>query len=267
MSVVALLTAQAASAAGPNSAEAAARSVTILGVRVHACSGADARANIESMLRSGAQHTIVPVNPEMIIAARSHREFRDTINRADLALPDGAGVILAARLQGAEMRERVPGSDTVELLAAIAARDGLRMFFLGAAPGIADEAARRLRERHPGLVIAGTHAGSPAPADEAEICAMIAGARTDILLVAYGAPKQELWVARNLAKLPVRLAMSVGGTFDFLAGVKSRAPRWMQRAGLEWLFRLAQEPRRWRRMLALPKFAFLAFTEQLTRRA
>jgi N-acetylglucosaminyldiphosphoundecaprenol N-acetyl-beta-D-mannosaminyltransferase len=165
------------------------------------------------------------------------------------------------------LRERVPGSDTVELIASIAARDGLRMFLLGAAPGVAGEAARRLGERHPGLVIAGTHAGSPAPSDEAEIGALINGARADILLVAYGAPKQELWIERNLAKLPVRLAMSVGGTFDFLAGVKARAPRWMQRAGLEWLFRLAQEPSRWRRMLALPKFAFLAFTEQLTGRA
>ena len=243
------------------------RCVTILGVRVHACTAAQAGASIELMLRSGRQHTVIPVNPEMIIAAQTSSALRDAINAADLALPDGAGVVLAGRMQGTLMRERVPGSDTVELIAAIAERGGLRIFLLGAAPGVADEAGRRLQERHAGLVIAGAYAGTPAPGEEAAICARVAAAKADILLVAYGAPSQELWIGRNLSKLPVRLAMAVGGTFDFLAGVKARAPRWMQRTGLEWLFRLAQEPRRWRRMLALPKFALLALTEQRRRPA
>ena len=239
--------------------------VTILGVGVHACTGCEAKARIEVMLRSGPQHTIIPVNPEMIIAARANTLFRDTINAADLILADGTGVLLAARLKGSAFAERIAGSDTVEVIAAIAARDGLRIFLLGASPGIAEKAGRRLQERHPGLIIAGTYAGTPRSEDEEGICRRIAGAMADILLVAYGAPNQELWIARNLPRLPVRLAMTVGGTFDFLAGVKTRAPRWMQGAGLEWLFRLVQEPWRWRRMLALPKFALLVLVERVLR--
>ena len=241
--------------------------VTILGVRVHACSMRQSARRMEELFASGTKHVIVPVNPEMIVAARSHREFQDTINAASLVLPDGTGVLLASRLQGTRIHERVPGADAVELLSAIAARSGAGVFLLGAAPGVAEAAGRCLKERHPKLLIAGTHAGSPELSEEEAICGRINASKAEILLVAYGAPRQELWVSRNLPRLNVRLVMSVGGTFDFLAGVKVRAPRWMQRAGLEWLFRLVQEPRRWRRMLALPKFALLALTERVIQRS
>ena len=137
---------------------------------------------------------------------------------------------------------------------------------MGAAEGVARAAAEQLRRRHPGLDVVGTHAGSPAPEDEDEIVGNITRARPDILFVAYGAPQQEKWIARNLGRLGVPVAMGVGGAFDFISGHAKRAPGWMRRFGLEWLYRLCHEPWRWRRMLALPRFACLVLRARLGRR-
>src|SRR5260370_3557463 len=130
------------------------------------------------------------------------------------------------------------------------------MYLLGAALGVAEEAALRLQNLAPGLQIAGTYAGTPAPAEEEAIIARVREAQADVRCVAYGAPAQDLWIARNLTRLPAALAVGVGGAYDFLSGRQRRAPRLMQRLGLEWLYRLYREPWRWRRMLALPRFAF-----------
>lgn len=218
------------------------------------------------MASEGRGHLVMPVNPEMIIAARRDAEFRDVLNSASLVLPDGTGVKIAARLHGHPATERVTGIDTVEDLAGIARRSRLRIFLLGAAPGVAQEAAHALEKRHPGIMIAGTYAGAPNRTEEDDICRRITDSRADILMIAYGAPRQELWCSRNIAKLTIRIALCVGGSFDFLAGRTSRAPAWMQRNGLEWLYRLIQEPSRWRRMLALPKFALLALLERAAAR-
>ncbi len=238
------------------------REVSILGVRINAMSKHDAIEALTAMI-SGDRNMVAPVNPEMIIAARNNPAFRDTLNRTSLNLPDGVGVKIAARLYGHTRVERVAGIDTIEYLAQLAANNRFSIFLLGAAPGIAEQAGQQLQKRYPGLQIAGTHAGSPHPDEETEICQRIIASRAEILLVAYGAPKQELWLSRNLHKLPVRIAMCVGGSFDFLAGATSRAPQWMQHLGIEWLYRLIQEPRRWRRMLALPKFAVLVIIERI----
>lgn len=228
--------------------------VTILGVRVDKITVENAVASVEEMIASSGQHLIVPVNPEMIMAAQTNIEFRQIINNASLALPDGIGVIVASQIYGKPISSRIPGVDMVERLAYLAQQRGFRIFFLGAAEGIATVAAHRLQAQYPGLIIAGTHAGSPRPDEEQEICRKINDAQPHILLVAYGAPKQEFWLARNFHKLHVPVAMCVGGTFDFLAGKAIRAPRWVQTIGFEWVYRLIQEPRRWRRMLALPRF-------------
>ena len=171
--------------------------------------------------------------------------------------PDGIGVLWAARLRGIRLPERVAGSDLVPRLAEEAAKRGWRLFFLGAAPGVAEQAADVLERSHPGLSVAGCYAGSPAPEEEATIVDRIQCAQTDLLLVAYGAPKQDLWLARNLARTGAAVGIGVGGSFDFIAGTSRRAPRWVQRLGLEWLHRLVREPWRWRRQLALPLFAWL----------
>ena len=231
------------------------QSIDILGVRVDVLTWATFDARVTDFVDSGQPHHAVTVNPEFIMAAQRNLTFRQVLNRSDLALADGWGLQVAARLLGQRLPDRVTGSDGVPRLAALAAARGWRLFLLGAAPGVAARAARVLQARHPGLHIAGAYAGSPRPADESTIVPQVLAARPDILLVAYGAPAQDLWIARNQQWLHVPLAMGVGGAFDFIAGVRRRAPRWVQDVHLEWLFRLLQEPWRWRRQLALPRFA------------
>jgi N-acetylglucosaminyldiphosphoundecaprenol N-acetyl-beta-D-mannosaminyltransferase len=197
---------------------------------------------------------VITVNPEFVWAARKHAAFRETINHAALVVADGMGIIWASRILHVPFPERVAGSDLLPLLAERCARRGYRLFLLGAAPGVAEEAAHALLKRAPGLQIAGTHAGSPAPDEADSILDQIRAARPDVLAVAYGAPKQDLWIchhAQALGEAGVGVALGVGGTFDFLAGRVQRAPRWVQRIGLEWAFRIIAQPRRIWRVRAL----------------
>jgi len=231
------------------------RSVSILGVRVDDVTNDETLGFIGTLVRSGRKHQVATINPEFIMEAQRNPEFMKTLNRTSLSFPDGIGVLIASRMFGRPMRERVAGVDIVERLADMSAERGYSLFLLGAAPGIAEKTAEILSARAPGVRIAGTYSGSPSPAEEAEICSTINAVRPDILFVAYGAPKQDLWIARNLSRLDVSVAMGVGGSFDFISGISKRAPAWIRRIGLEWLYRLLNEPTRWRRMLALPQFA------------
>ncbi len=230
--------------------------VFILGIGVHDVTMDEALQHIMAFATSGTFHHVVTVNPEFIMAARQNAEFAAVLNAADLAVPDGVGLLWAARWQGRPLRQRVAGVDLVERVAEASARRGLRLYLLGAAEGVAADAARRLTQRYPGLLIAGTYAGSPRPDEEEAILSRIIEARPHILFVAYGSPQQDLWIARNRERLGVGVAMGVGGAFDFIAGRARRAPLWVQRLGLEWLHRLLHEPWRWRRMLALPRFVW-----------
>jgi N-acetylglucosaminyldiphosphoundecaprenol N-acetyl-beta-D-mannosaminyltransferase len=238
---------------------------TILGVRADNVNYDEALSLIEGFVVSGTPHQVVTVNPEFIVAAQSDDDFRHILNASSLALPDGVGLLWAARFLGHPLQERVTGTDTVQRLAALAAQKGYSLFLLGAAPGVAVETAARLCGTYPGVRIAGTHAGSPVLEEEDEIVRLIQKAKPDVLLVAYGAPQQDKWIARNLERLGVPVAMGVGGAFDFISGRARRAPRWVQRLGLEWLHRLCHEPWRWRRMLALPRFVWLVIWERLTK--
>lgn len=233
----------------------------LLGVRVDRLTQSqvlDVVMNILERARSSDKQAIcqqvVTVNPEFVMQAQHNSPFLHAINQAVLVVPDGIGIVLALRYLRHPTPERVAGVDTAVALAKRCALQNYRLYLLGAAPGVAEIAAARLQELAPGLQIAGTYAGSPAPDEEDELIERIRVAQADVLYVAYGAPAQDLWIARNLARLPVALAMGVGGTFDFLAGRQRRAPEAMQRMGLEWLYRLYREPWRWRRMLALPRF-------------
>jgi len=237
----------------------------ILGVRMDAVTAAETLDMIERFVREGRPRQVVTVNPEFVMEAQTNEPFRRVLNGAALALPDGVGLLWAARILGHRLPERVAGSDLVPRIAERAAARGWRLFFLGAAPGVAERAAARLVARYPGLTVAGTYAGSPAPAEEDDIVARVRKARPDILFVAYGAPAQDLWIGRNLERLGVPVCMGVGGTFDFIAGVAKRAPLWVQRLGLEWLHRLIHQPWRWRRQLALLRFAWSVLRERLTK--
>jgi N-acetylglucosaminyldiphosphoundecaprenol N-acetyl-beta-D-mannosaminyltransferase len=231
------------------------QSIRILGVRVDVVDMAASLEHIEALVqRRDGCHLVATVNPEFVMRARRDPAFSAVLESASLALADGDYVLWAARRQGQRLRERVAGSDLVPELASLSARRGYRLFLLGGAPGVAEEAARRLVRRNPELVVAGTHAGSPRPEDDAESLALIRSARPDILLVAYGAPYQEFWIARHREQLQVPVAMGVGGALDFLAGRVPRAPRWMRAAHVEWLFRLVRQPWRARRMAVLPQY-------------
>jgi N-acetylglucosaminyldiphosphoundecaprenol N-acetyl-beta-D-mannosaminyltransferase len=239
---------------------------TVLGVPIAPVDLDEAVERITRLMAAGGHHQVVTVNPEFLVAARYRPDFGAVLRRAALATADGVGVVLAARLQGTPLRGRVTGTELVLALARRAATEGWRLFLLGAAPGVAERAAEALAREVGGVRIVGTFAGSPRPEDEATILARLGSAQPDLLFVAYGAPAQELWLARNLARTTAVVGIGVGGAFDFLAGVKPRAPRRLQRLGLEWLYRLWREPWRARRMLALPAFVALILRGILARR-
>lgn len=240
------------------------RSLEILGVRVDDATYADLLAKVDDLVAGGEPHQIVTVNTEMLVAAHDDPDLARMLNAGDLNVADGVGVILASHLLGCPLQERVTGSDGIYVLAAHCATRGYRVFLLGAAPGVAERAAQQLQATCQGLQVAGTYAGSPRPEDEAEVITAVRAAAPDLLLVAYGVPAEEKWIARNRMRLGVPVMIGVGGTFDFVAGVTHRAPMWMRKAGLEWLYRLIREPWRWRRQLALPRFAGLVAWQRLT---
>jgi N-acetylglucosaminyldiphosphoundecaprenol N-acetyl-beta-D-mannosaminyltransferase len=231
------------------------QSLTVLNTPVHAVTTTETMDLVRQFMAESCLHQICTTNPEFVMAAQTDDTFRQILWQADLCLPDGIGLVWASRWLRSPLPERVPGSELVYHLAELCAQEGWRLFLLGAASGVSEEAAAIFQSRFPGLIIAGTYAGSPDPADNEAIVQRINDSGAEMLFVSYGAPKQDKWIARNREALPtVRVAIGVGGSLDFVTGKSIRAPHWMQNLGLEWLHRLIKEPWRWRRMLALPRF-------------
>jgi N-acetylglucosaminyldiphosphoundecaprenol N-acetyl-beta-D-mannosaminyltransferase len=228
---------------------------TLLGVPIDPLTESQAVDWVARAIVEGGPRLLISVNPERIMHAGRDPVFAAVLRRADLALADGAGVLWAARRMGHPLTERVAGVDFIRALAARGAKEGWRFFFLGGAPGVAEAAGRTLAAAYPGFTLAGALAGSPDPAGDAEALAAIRASQAQLLFLAYGAAAEEAWLDRNLAGSGVAMGMGVGGAFDFISGRARRAPLWMRRRGLEWLYRLGREPWRWRRMLALPRFA------------
>jgi N-acetylglucosaminyldiphosphoundecaprenol N-acetyl-beta-D-mannosaminyltransferase len=244
--------------------------VNILGVGVHNCDERGAVAAIEGFLRErpARLHQVCTVNPEFVMEARRNRPFRELLNRVDLATPDGVGIVAAARLLGKPVRGRATGVQLVEHIAGISAREGYSLFLLGAQPGVADAAAQVLKQRYGEVRIAGTFPGSPRDEDWPEIRSRLEQASPDVLFVAYGAPKQDLWIDRHSRELPssVKVAMGVGGVYDYLSGRAPLAPAFMRRMGMEWLYRLVTQPWRWRRILRVFRFGALVWVEIIRRK-
>lgn len=221
--------------------------VCILGVPFDAVTMDEALARIAAMVASGRPHYVVTPNVDFLVQARNNPELRRVLGEADLVLCDGQPLVWASRWLGNPLPERVAGSDLAPRLIAQAERLGHRLFLLGATADANEEACRRLRARHPRLRIAGHYAPPFAPLEKmnhAEMIRRVRAAEPDLLIVGFGCPKQELWMARHGEALGVPVCLGLGGTIDFLAGRVRRAPAWMRRSGLEWAYRLRQEPRR-----------------------
>ena len=245
--------------------------VNILGVNIDAVTRKGAIGAAAAFLSGDRGRLIFTPNPEMLVLARRDDEFKQVLNSADLAIPDGTGLLWAAKWAGQSLPERVAGSDLMQDIVALAAASGQSVFLLGGEPGVADRAAGELQRRHPELVVAGAMSGGKVRRGPDGRLAVDRAVREAlrvscpaVLLVAFGHGKQEKWIWQNIAALPsVRLAMGVGGSFDFIIGKASRAPLFMRKLGLEWLWRLILEPRRWRRIWdAVVVFPFLLITEK-----
>ena len=228
--------------------------VNILGVDVDAVTMAEAVNVVRRAMDTRAGVMVATANAEMLMRATHDEELRRILNASALVVPDGAGTVWAARHLGHAMPERVAGYDLAQELLRCAPAEGRRVYFFGSAPGVAEKAKAKAEQLYPGIEIVGVRNGFFSSADNAAIIAEIRAACPDLLLVALGVPKQEKWIAAHLAELDVPAAIGVGGTLDVMAGVMKRAPYWMQKAKLEWLFRGLMQPKRAGRLLALPKF-------------
>ncbi|MBU0610685.1 MAG: WecB/TagA/CpsF family glycosyltransferase [Armatimonadetes bacterium] len=231
--------------------------ISLLGVGVDRVTMAEAMERVAEFMRQDTPHMIVTSDATGLMRAQDDDELRAIINSADLVTADGAGVILSARLLNMPLDVRVSGCDMVGEISKVAARLGRSVYLLGAAPGVAEMAAANLQRQAPGLVVTGCRDGYFKPEDEPALIADIAGKRPGALFVALGIPRQEKWIKAHMAALGVPVCIGIGGSFDVISGLKKRAPVWMQRTGLEWLYRVAKEPSRLPRLVALPRIVLM----------
>jgi len=242
-------------------------SFRVLGARVDAVGRGEAVSRIAALARGATPSVVVTLGVEMVMAARRDAAFRAVVNGAGLVTCDTIGILLASRLRGGPLRERVTGVELVGDLAERSASTGdVRLFLFGGAGDTAQRAAAALRERFPGAQIAGTRNGYFDERESDAIAAEIRASGANVLLAGLGFPKQELWLARHLGETGCGVGVGIGGSLDVYAGNVVRAPVVLSRLGLEWAYRLWREPRRWRRQLALPQFAAAALGEALTHR-
>ncbi len=216
------------------------------------------------LMDTAGPHYVATPNPEIVEICRTDMEARDAVNGADLVIPDGVGVIYGARLLGTPLKERLPGIEFAQRLMGQMAENGKSLYLLGAKPGVAEEAGRRLAGRYPGLRIAGTHDGYFQ--EDGPVAEAIRQSGADVVFVCLGAPKQEKWMARNGRAAGAKLLIGLGGCLDIFSGQVRRAPEIYQKLGLEWLHRLIKNPSRAGRMLKLPLFLVHVLEEKRKRR-
>ena len=224
--------------------------IDILGVAIDNVVTEEAVSLGVALMDKPGFHYVVTPNPEFILAAKKDAQFSSVLGGADLFLPDGIGVIYASKILGRPLKGRATGVDFAQGLMASMALSGKKLFLLGAKPGVAEQAAQNLRASHPGLIICGTNDGYFN--EDGPVVEKIKTSGADVVFVCLGAPKQELWMKKNGAATGASLAVGLGGCLDVFAGNVQRAPVAMQKAGLEWLYRLYKEPQRIGRMAKLP---------------
>lgn len=235
---------------------------SVLGLPVHLLD--DYTGWLRSRLNEGIGTHVVTLNAEMTMLCERHDTLTRVIHQAELVIPDGAGVVLYLRCLGKRI-QRCPGIELAEsLLQSGHLQAPRQVFFFGGAPGVAEAAATLWQQQVPGLSVAGTQHGYICPVEEEKLRQTLTKLQPELIFVGMGVPRQELWIAEHRFLCPQATWIGVGGSFDIWAGVKSRAPAWLADNHLEWLYRLYQEPWRWRRMLALPKFAGKAMVHLVT---
>ncbi|OGC07755.1 hypothetical protein A2526_02670 [candidate division WOR-1 bacterium RIFOXYD2_FULL_36_8] len=229
--------------------------ITLANIKIDNVTLWESLQKLEEFIVSGKPHLIVTPNPEMIVAAQTDKELFDILNGADLRLPDGISMVVVSRIKKVPLKERVTGIDFLLSSCRLAAEKGWRVFLLGGTELSVSMASQNLKRQFPALNIAGIHDGYFDNDDE--ILSRIKESKSDIIFAGLGAGKQEKWLCKNLDKLGVKVAVGVGGSFDVISGIKKRAPKWVQKLYIEWLYRLITEPYRIKRQVALPNFLYL----------
>jgi N-acetylglucosaminyldiphosphoundecaprenol N-acetyl-beta-D-mannosaminyltransferase len=274
------------------------RQIKLLKVRVDNTTLEEAVKKAILWAKDKNQHYITTPNPEIILKASKNKKFLNIINKSDLNIADGTGILWAAKFKELNkntksntkiilnffyssaltlirpkyiknpIKERVTGVDLMEEICKKSCGENLKIFLLGAKEGIAKKTKEKLEEKYEKITISGTYSGSPKTEDEKKITEKINRSYAEILFVAYGAPQQEIWINKNLKNLKtVKLAIGVGGSFDFIAEIKPRAKKWMQKTGIEWVYRLIQEPKRIKRIYnAVIKFPLMILKKELTKK-
>jgi N-acetylglucosaminyldiphosphoundecaprenol N-acetyl-beta-D-mannosaminyltransferase len=233
---------------------------SILGVDVCAFSYQQLMQEIDRDIQEKKKALCVAINPEKIMKAQEDKALKELLNSATYQIPDGIGVIIASKLSKGQIRERITGVDLMLHLCSLAAAKGYKVFLYGAKPGIADKAKQELEKKYKGINIVGTIDGYEQ--DDEKVINAINQSGAHILFVAKGSPTQELWILNHMDRLGVSIYQGVGGSFDVISGHVKRAPSFYQKLGLEWLYRLISEPKRFRRQLALPLFMIRVLKSQ-----
>ncbi len=240
-------------------------SIKIFGVRIHNTTLADVANLLKDYLKADKLSVIYTPNTEIVMAAKEDSDLRDLLNRADLIIPDGIGLIYGSKIKKKPLKERVTGFDTSMKLLDIANENSYSIFLLGGKEGVSETAARNIKKDYPNIKIAGyqngyfkgSHLGLVDSEEEMKILYTINEANPDIIFVGLGFPMQEKWIDANKDKLNSRVIIGNGGVMDILAGNAKRAPEFYQKFGLEWFYRLMQNPTRIKRQMALPKFMLM----------
>jgi len=245
-------------------AAAVADVVSILGIRVHNLTMSEAVEAILNRLRGDRASQVCFVNADCANLSYKDAEYLAALNQADLTLADGIGLKLAGKLLARDIKQNVNGTDLFPRLCAALSGTGHGVFLLGARPGVTERVRDWIRQTYPGVIVSGCHHGYFSPAEEPRVIRQIAGSGASLLLVAFGAPRQDKWIHQHLGETGVKVAVGVGGLFDFYSGNVPRAPQWLREAGLEWFYRFVQEPgRMWKRyFLGNALFLFRVFKER-----
>lgn len=232
------------------------KKISLLGVGITNANGQDVLEFITKGLEKNSEkYYVVTPNPELLVIANKNSDYKDILNGAKLALPDGIGVVLGAQVMGKQLQQRIPGVDLVKSLCKHIAKRPITVSFLGGRDNVAEMTAECLSRENPGLKVAWA---------QKEWTESLYNKRTDILFVAFGSPKQEIWIKEHLNDVPAKVIIGVGGSFDFISGKVMRAPKFIRDLGFEWLFRLTIQPWRIKRQLSLITFIYLILKERLS---